>query len=97
VHFSGDVRIGDEAAHGDLHQRFPDPHLPIGTDQHHAQRLTRLPLRLIEDALGDDRGAGAVLDVSGPRPARLHVGERGGFLAGIGKSEARQSALGRHD
>ena len=39
-----------------------------------------------------------VLDINGIRPAPLHVGERGLFLAGIGERQTRQAAAARdHD
>ena len=40
-----DVRIGRGAAHRDLQQRLPDPHLEIGADQHDAQRPVGAPQR----------------------------------------------------
>src|SRR5262249_23296070 len=55
------------------------------------------PLVAVENALADRRGAGRVLDVMPLRPALLHVGERGGFLARIGKSKPGKPAVGRHD
>ena len=36
--FLGDPRIGGDPAHRDFQQRLPHPHLPIGADQHDAQR-----------------------------------------------------------
>lgn len=92
-----DVRVADRAAHRDLEQRFPDADLEIGADQDDAQGLVGAPQGLVEDALGEAGGARDVLDVGRAGPAALHVGERGGFLAGVGEGEAGEAARGGHD
>ena len=94
----GDVGIADRAAHRDLQQRLPHPHLEIGADQHHAQRLVRPPQPRVEDALREVGGAVVVLDIGRVRPAPLHVGKRRRLLAGIGEGKPRQPAVaGDHD
>ena len=62
---------------GILQERLPDPHLPIGADQHHAQRLLRCHCdgSKMRRAIGAVRAAS--LDVGRLRPAALHVGKRG--------------------
>ncbi len=42
-------------------------------------------------------GAGRVLDKARFRPTARHVGKCGLLLAGIGESQARETALRRHD
>ena len=93
-----DVRIADRAAHRDFQQRLPHPHLEVGADQDHAQRLVRAPEFGVEDALRQRGRAGAILDIGRARPAPLHVGERGLLLAGIGEGKAGEAAAaGDHD
>lgn len=69
----GDVGVADGAAHRDLEQGLPHPHLEIGADQDDAQGLVGAPQRLVEDALRQRRGPGDILDRGGARPAALHV------------------------
>ena len=92
----GDVGIGDELAHRDGQQLLPHPHLEIGADQHHAQRLLGPPQRRVEDAARGRRGRGEVLDIFCPRPARAHVAQRRALLAGVGEREAGEAARRRH-
>src|SRR5258708_1899003 len=73
VNVAGDVGIGHRAPHRDLQQRLPHPHLEIGADHHHAQRLIRPPQFGVEDALRERNGAFMILDVSCVPPAPRHV------------------------
>ena len=93
---AGDVGVGGGAAHRDAQQRLPHPHLEVGADQHHAKRPVLAPELLVEDARAERRGARGILDVSRPRPAAAHIGDRGLFLAGVGEREPAEAAIRRH-
>ena len=92
----GDGGISHRPAQRNFEQGLPHPHFKIGADEHDAQRPVGAPQAGVEDACCERRRAGAVFHDIGHRPAASHVGERGLFLAGIGESEPRKSALGRH-